>query len=94
MRPWPAIGVVLFTGILWTRELTAVTTDPGAMTENELFMILSDPKGPEMTMFNLSDVDLVRLLDALYRNLDTAQPAPAAISWYELGVEESFLRDL
>jgi hypothetical protein len=62
------------------------------MTDPELFTIISDPRGPEVTTSSLSDVELARLLDALYRNLDTSRPEPCAIFWYETGVEESLRR--
>jgi hypothetical protein len=62
------------------------------MTNPELFTIISDPRGPEVTTPSLSDVELARLLDALYRVLDTSRPEPCAIFWYETGVEEILRR--
>ena len=64
-----------------------------AMTDKQLFRIVSDPGGPEAITSSLSDEELARLLDALYRNLDTPSPEPGAIFWYEIGVEESLRRD-
>lgn len=55
---------------------------------------LTDPRGPVLTLNSLSDDELLKLLDALYRNLDTSAPEPAALLWYEVGVEECRLRKL
>lgn len=57
-----------------------------------LLRILSGPRGPEAAMSSMADDELARLLDALFRNLDTPAPEPSAIFWYEIGVEESLRR--
>ncbi|MFF1252770.1 hypothetical protein ACFVYC_09805 [Pseudarthrobacter sp. NPDC058329] len=62
------------------------------MPDPELFRIIRDPRGPETTISSLSDLELARLLDALYQNLDTPRPEPTAIFWYETGVGESLSR--
>jgi hypothetical protein len=62
------------------------------MPDPELFRMIRDPRGPETTISSLSDVELARLLDALYRNLDTPRPEPTAIFWYDIGVGESLRR--
>jgi hypothetical protein len=64
------------------------------MTDPELFANISDPRGLEVITSSLSDVELARLLDAPYRNLDTSRPEPCAIFWYETAVEESLRRSL
>ncbi len=40
----------------------------------------------------LSNEELARLLDALYRNLDTPVPELGAVFWYEVCLEESLRR--
>ncbi|MFF1254467.1 hypothetical protein ACFVYC_18505 [Pseudarthrobacter sp. NPDC058329] len=93
MSPLPAMSVVLLTAIARLRAVAPVKPEDALMPEPELVTILSDPRGPEETMSSLSDVDLARLLDALYAHLDTFRPEPSAIVWYEIGVQESLRRD-
>jgi hypothetical protein len=62
------------------------------MTDPELLRIIGDPRGPEVVTSSLSDEELARLLDALYRHLDTPAPDPNAIFWYDEGLEESLRR--
>jgi hypothetical protein len=62
------------------------------MTDAQLFRIIGDARGPEVITSSLSDDELARLLDALYRNLDTRVPEPCALFWYDIGVEESLRR--
>nr|WP_236557679.1 hypothetical protein [Arthrobacter sp. 9AX] len=62
------------------------------MTEQQLCRIIHDPLGPEHITSRLSDRALVILLDSLYQSLDTPDPDPAAIFWYEAGVDESLRR--
>ncbi len=64
----------------------------GLMGDPELPRIIGDPRGPEVVTSGLSDEDLARLLDALYRNLDSPAPEPGALFWYEAGLEESLRR--
>jgi hypothetical protein len=59
------------------------------MTYTQLLRVLGDSMGPAVVISGLSDVELARLLDSLYRNLDTREPESDAIFWYEVGVEES-----
>jgi hypothetical protein len=95
MRPLSAFSVVLLAAITWLRAAAAAKPEHVmTMTGPELLMILSDPRGPEMTVSSLSDIELTRLLDALYQNLDTSKPEPSTILWYEIGVEESLRRNL
>lgn len=64
------------------------------MARTELVTLLRDRRGPVMTMSSMPDDELLRLLDALYRNLDTPAPEVDALLWYEIGVEEYGLRNL
>lgn len=59
------------------------------MDEAELFLIMHDPRGPEVTTSKLPNRDLQRLLDALFQNLDTRTPEPSAVFWYEAAARES-----
>ena len=62
------------------------------MNHAELSKLINGPRGPEEVIPGLSGDELVALLDALYRNLDTAVPDLGAAFWYELCVEESARR--
>ncbi|WP_245531463.1 hypothetical protein [Arthrobacter globiformis] len=64
-------------------EISAPTTN------TQLLRIMGDSRGPAVVAAGLSDQELARLLDGLYRNLDTRAPEPDAILWYEICVEES-----
>ncbi len=55
--------------------------------------IISDFRGPVVTVSSLSDEELAGLLDALYQNLDTHTPELAALLWYAMAVVESRRRD-
>lgn len=59
----------------------------------ELLRILGDPGGPDVVTSELTDKDLARLLDALFRNLDAPVPETHALVWYETGVGESLRRE-
>ena len=62
------------------------------MTPLQLSDLLNDPRGPGMVLPTLSAPELKKLIDALYRNLDTPSPALEAETWYELAVEEDLRR--
>ncbi|MDQ0770859.1 hypothetical protein QF031_003608 [Pseudarthrobacter defluvii] len=62
------------------------------MNRSELLHYLTDPRGPEEVLPELTTGELVELLDALYQNLDTRDPDFGAQVWYEMGVEESSRR--
>jgi hypothetical protein len=65
-----------------------------AAARPEPFSILSNARRPEKTICTLPDIELNRLLDALYQNLDTSNPEPSPIFWYEKGVEGSLRPDV
>lgn len=58
----------------------------------KLLHYLNDPRDPEVILAGLTAEELAELLDALYQNLDTAEPAFGAEAWYDLAVEESSRR--
>lgn len=62
------------------------------MRMSQLSQFISDPRGPEEVLPTLPAEVLANLLDALYQNLDTAEPEFGAQVWYELAVEESARR--
>ena len=64
------------------------------MNHSKLLHYLTDPRGPEEVLPTLAAEELVELLDALYQNLDTAEPEFGAQVWYEMGVEESCRRSV
>lgn len=63
------------------------------MSRAELMLIIGDPRGPQSVTSSLPDEELSRLLDALYRHLDTSAPEPSAVFWFEAGVEECLRRE-
>jgi hypothetical protein len=62
------------------------------MNHSQLSRLINDPRGPEEVIPGLSGEELVALLDALFRNLDTPSPDPGAQFWYDLCLEESTRR--
>jgi hypothetical protein len=73
--------------------------DPGAVTassppasDSQLQRIIKDPRGLDAVTASLSNEELARLLDALYRSLDTPVPELGAVIWYEACLEESLRR--
>jgi hypothetical protein len=62
------------------------------MNHSQLSRFINDPRGPEEVIPGLSGEELVNVLDALYRNLDTPSPDLGAQYWYELCLEESTRR--
>ncbi len=93
MRPMSALAVLFLAAITWVK---AAAANPGAaaMSSTELVTLLRDPRGPATTLNSMSDEELFRALDALYRNLDTSAPELDALLWYETGLEECGLRNL
>ncbi len=62
------------------------------MTSPQLPRLINDPRGPEKVLPTLTAEELRKLIDALYRNLDTPSPVLGAETWYELAVEEDLRR--
>lgn len=93
MRPMPANAFLFLTAITWAKA-AAARLDAAAMSGTELATLLGDPRGPVITMKSMSDDELFRALDALYRNLDTSAPERDALLWYETGLDECGLRNL
>lgn len=62
------------------------------MTPLQLAHLINDPRGPGIVLPTLTAQELSKLIDALYRNLDTPSPALEAETWYELAVEEDLRR--
>lgn len=62
------------------------------MTPLQLSDLLNDSRGPGMVLPTLTAPELKKLIDALYRNLDTPSPALEAETWYELAVKEDLRR--
>ena len=77
---------------IWERNHSAGPEGRAVMKGPQLFRMIGDPRGPEVTTAMLSDDELAKLLDALYRHLDADEPAPSAVFWYEAALEESLRR--
>jgi hypothetical protein len=61
-------------------------------SDPQLHRFIDDPRGSDAVISSLSNEGLARLLDALYRNLDTAVPEIGPVFWYEACLEESLRR--
>jgi len=87
---------VLFLAVLTLIRAATAAKPPLGVTPPAVGPLarLTDPRGPVLTMKSMPDDELLKLLDALYRNLDTSAPEPAALLWYEVGVEECRSRKL
>ena len=64
------------------------------MNTHQLFAFLSDPRDPEEVLAALPAEDLAGLLDLLFQELDTVEPAFGAQAWYDLALEESNRRSV
>lgn len=65
------------------RDLGPVISEP------ELLRIIRAVSTPETAVSRLSNAELGRLLNALYLHLDTTQPDPSALHWFEVAADES-----
>jgi len=58
------------------------------MNRSQLAFLRNDDQDPYTALAAASEGELVKLIDALYRNLDTQEPEFEAQLWFDLATEE------
>jgi hypothetical protein len=58
------------------------------MNRSQLAFLRSDVQDPSAALAAASEDELEKLIDALYRNLDTQEPEFEAQLWFDLATEE------